>query len=151
MGPWVSPLDWEGKGVADIVGNLVWFVLVCPWAMGPWVAPWGKRKNPSACRSRCQNTSSRSGHQRWETFLSRTHTQLRLASPARSHARHEHEAKTDFPIGGQLRRLIPLQSPTYIVLGFQKYEGLKICRTRMLDLLFKRSETSIVFGPKFPK
>ena len=35
LGPWVAPLDWEGKGVSDIVGNLVWFVLVCPWAMGP--------------------------------------------------------------------------------------------------------------------
>jgi hypothetical protein len=42
---------------------------------------------------RRRRKSYRSGHQRWETLLSRTPTQLRLASPARSHARHEHETK----------------------------------------------------------
>ena len=68
-----------------------------------------KTKNPNHCRSRRRRrTSYRSGHQRWKTLLSHTPTQLRLARSLARTTRTRNETETDFPIGGQLRRLFPL-------------------------------------------
>ena len=46
--------------------------------------------------------------QRWQTLPSRTPTQLRLARSLARTTRTRNETETDFPIGGLLRRLIPL-------------------------------------------
>ena len=68
-----------------------------------------KTKRANHCRSRRRRrTSYHSGHQRWETLLSHTLTQLRLARSLARTTRTRNETETDFPIGGQLRRLFPL-------------------------------------------
>ena len=67
-----------------------------------------KMKRTQHRRSSRRSTSYRSGHQRWETLLSHTPTQLRLARSLARTTRTRNETETDFPIGGQLRRLFPL-------------------------------------------
>ena len=68
-----------------------------------------KTKRDSDRRSR--NTSYRSGCQRRETLPPHTPTQLRLARSLARTTRTRNETETDFPIGGLLRRLIPLNLP----------------------------------------
>ena len=66
-------------------------------------------KKPQHCRSRRRRrTSYHSGHQRWETLLPHTPTQLRLARSLARTTRTRNQTDTDFPIVGQLRRLFPL-------------------------------------------
>ena len=55
-----------------------------------------------------RSTSLHSEAQRWQTLLSHTPTQLRLARSLARTTRTRNETETNFPIGGLLRRLIPL-------------------------------------------
>ena len=124
-GPWVPGWPpWTGRerGFPTLLGTLCglfWF------APGPWVLGWPRgqnEKNPSGCQSRCQNTSHCSGHQGWETLLSCTPTQLRLSHSLAHTTRTRNEMKTDFPIGGQLRRLISLN----LWLMFLDFQNMKV-------------------------
>ena len=136
--------------VSDIVGNLVWFVLVCPWAMGPWVAPWAKRKKPKRLPEPVPKHISLF----WAPGLGNiTLLHTNTASPLPLACTHDTNTKRNenrFPDWGSASSTYFPQSLAD-VFGFSKYEGSKIFPKRMLDLWSKRSETSIVFGPKFPK
>ena len=59
-----------------------------------------KTKRKQHCRSRRRRrTSYHSGHQRWETLLPHTPTQLRLALSLARTTQTRYETETDFPIG----------------------------------------------------
>ena len=58
-----------------------------------------KMKRRNHCRSRRRSTSYHSGHQRWETLLPHTPTQLRLARSLARTTRTRNE--TDFLVGPQ--------------------------------------------------
>ncbi len=78
--------------------------------------------------------------------LTRPHS---FASPARSHARHEHETKTktNFPIGGLLRRLIPLNLRSSFVPSELEWNRCGIAPRPLSASRFVRSHMFAFVGP----